>query len=194
MRTTQKFIVTAIAGYGLLFLTEQKAAAPSKVATSVPAVFTAAQAAAGRTAYLSTCAKCHLDTLAGRTGDASELPPISSLPKVMQDVIKGARGNIPPLAGVDFMARWSAHTTKELAVRIRDAVGGFRPEGATEDTYLDLAAYILQANGAQSGTPAFTKDTALEIRSVVKGIASPAAPVPPRPEFRAHGHGGGAGK
>ena len=131
-----------------------------------PAVFTEAQAAAGRTAYRSSCGKCHTDTLMGRIGDPGELPPVDSLPAAMQEVVRGAGGNVPPLAGVDFMKRWGARTTRDLSMRIRDAVGGFPPRETGKETYLELTAYILQANGARAGTQALDATSAVEIRSV----------------------------
>ena len=44
-----------------------------------PAVFTAAQAEAGRVAYENSCGRCHILTMLGRKGDPSELPPADSL-------------------------------------------------------------------------------------------------------------------
>jgi mono/diheme cytochrome c family protein len=147
---------TAIAGYGFFVLTGQPAAPP--------AVFTAAQAAAGRTAYLSSCVKCHTDALTGRdgTGDIPEFLQIYD-------------GKIPPLAGANsafppFMTKWSERTTRDLSRRINEAVGGFPPQDRDEDTYLNLTAYILQVNGAQPGTQALTPSTAVVIRSIAPGI------------------------
>lgn len=194
MNTTRKFLLAAMVGGSAIFLTGQKEASPAKTAPSLPAVFTAAQAMEGQTAYLSTCAKCHLETLLGRTGDARELPPIASLPKGMQEVIQSAGGQIPPLAGARFMSRWNAQTTSALSLRIRDAVGGFRPEGATAETYLHLTAYILQANGARAGATVLTKDTAVEIRWVMTGVTSPQTPAPPAPRSHSHQTAGSAEK
>jgi cytochrome c5 len=135
---TAKLLATAaaVAGCGFFVLTGQPAAPP--------AVFTAAQAAAGRTAYQSSCAQCHTDTLMGRD-------------------------DVPPLAGADFMAKWGARTTKALCSRIQLAVGA--DHRSDEEFRLDLTAYILQANGAKPGTQPLTIDTAVEIRSVATGVA-----------------------
>jgi hypothetical protein len=153
---------SAVAGCGLMVLAAQEPAPP--------AVFTAAQADGGKAAYQSTCGKCHTATLLGRTGKPGELPPIDSLPVVMQEVVRAAGGNVPPLAGADFLARWEGQTTMDLSVRIKTAIGGFPPEGTGKDTYLDLTAYILQANGAQSGTQALTGATAVAIGQVVASL------------------------
>jgi hypothetical protein len=149
---------SAVAGFGLFALAGQE--------TSLPAVYTATQAAAGRTAYRSTCGKCHRDSLLGRTGASGELPPVDSLPSVMQEVVRAAGGQVPPLAGPDFMASWGGRTTQELSDRVKLAVGGFRPPASDKDTYLDLTAFFLQVNGARAGSQALTAGTAVEIRSI----------------------------
>jgi hypothetical protein len=76
---------------------------------------------------------------------------------------------VPPLAGSDFMAAWGARTTGELSRRVREAVGGFPPEGSDKETYLNLTAYFLQANGARPGTQPLTATKSVEIRSIAKG-------------------------
>lgn len=166
---TKKLLLTtaAVAG-GFFDLTGQPAAPPP--------VFTAAQAAAGRRAYASTCGKCHRDTLSGRKGEPGELPPLSSLPAGMQSVVNDAGGIVPPLAGDEFMAKWGPRTTRDLARRINEAVGGFRPENSNENTYLDLTAYFLEANGARPGTQALTAATAVEVRSLATGAAGRSSP------------------
>src|SRR5258708_5641724 len=126
----------ALAACGLLLLAAQQ--------PPPPAVYTAAQATAGRTAYLSTCGKCHTASLTGRKGVPGELPLISDLPANMQEVIAGAGGYVPPLVGSAFIAKWA--TTNDFSKRINEAVGGFPPEGRDKTTYLKLTAYILQAN------------------------------------------------
>ena len=69
--------------------------APAFAAAQQPAAsggFTKAQAEAGRTAYLSTCGNCHMPSMCGRTGDPSEVPPLSSLPVEYREFVKRARG------------------------------------------------------------------------------------------------------
>jgi mono/diheme cytochrome c family protein len=156
---TKKLLVaaTAVAGFGCLVLTGQQ--------TAPPTVYTAAQAVAGRTAYQSSCAKCHTDTLIGRDG-TGEIP----------EFLLPYGGKIPPLAGANsafapFMTKWGPRTTKDLSSRIKEAIGGFPPQDLDEKTYLNLTAYVLQANGARPGTQALTAATAVEIRSVAAGVA-----------------------
>ncbi|HEY1756055.1 MAG TPA: hypothetical protein VGG72_11705 [Bryobacteraceae bacterium] len=137
-------------------------------------VFTSAQAEAGRKAYESTCGKCHTLTLQGRKGDPGELPPVSSLPASYQDM---ASGIVPPLAGKDFMNKWGSHTAAQLTQRIWEAVGAFPPEGAhspvagrvppeNDAVSVNIAAYVLQVNGAKAGTQPLTKTTDVVVRSV----------------------------
>jgi mono/diheme cytochrome c family protein len=171
-----KLLTTAVAGCGFFVLIGQQAAQQA-----LPAVYTAAQAAAGRTAYQSSCAKCHTDTLVGRDG-TGEVP----------EFLRAYGGKIPPLAGANsafppFMTKWGARTTKALYTRIREAVGGFPPPDRRldEELYLNLTAYILQANGARPGTQALTTATAVEIRSIATGAA-------PQTTAAVHEAGGGA--
>ena len=129
-----------------------------------PAVFTAEQAAAGRTAYMSTCGKCHTETLGGRSGKAGEMPPVEAIPGYMQETVKTYFGVVPPLRGEKFLSKWE--TTQALAKRVKEAIGGFPPENTTETTHLDIAAYVLQVSGARAGSEALTADTVVELRKL----------------------------
>jgi cytochrome c553 len=166
----EKFVLiaTCVAASGAFVLTGEPPVTPQ--------VYTAAQAAAGRAAYQSTCVKCHTETLRGRKGEIDEMPPLSSLPEEMQKVVKAAAGKVPPLAGPAFLGRWSTRTTKDLSERIKSAVGGFPPENANEETSINLTAYILQANGAQSGTDPLTAATAVPIGRLTENLAQADAP------------------
>jgi hypothetical protein len=82
----------------------------------------------------------------------------------MQEVVRAAGGQVPPLIGANFMSKWG--TTRDLSSRIKTAVGGFPPADLSDETYLNLTAYILQANGARPGAQSLTAATAVEIRSL----------------------------
>lgn len=114
---------------------------------SPPAVYTAAQAAAGRTAYESSCVNCHTGTLIPKAG------------------AQYMGQQIPPLAGTDFMAWWGGQTTSDLSSRIKVAIGGFPPKDLDEKTYLNLAAYVLEVNGARPGAQELTGTTAVVIQT-----------------------------
>jgi hypothetical protein len=146
--------VTAIAACGFFVLTAQ---APP------PAVFTAAQAAAGKAEYEKDCFHCHTDKLTGRVGPSEELPALSSLPAETQKMIQGYGGNVPALTGPRFLARWGAKTTKDLSARIMEASG---PDNETR--YLNLTAFILEYNGARPGTTPLTAMTAIEVNQLLK--------------------------
>ncbi len=106
--------------------------------------YTAAQAAAGRTVYQAQCASCHLPDLKGQ-GDAA------------------------PLAGSEFMDAWGRRSTRELASFMQLTMPPARPGGLSQDDYVNIIAFVLQANGAAAGTQTFTAATEVAINSVATG-------------------------
>jgi mono/diheme cytochrome c family protein len=144
IKTLLATVVVFVGGLGCLALAGQS--------DPPPAVFTEAQAAAGRAAYESVCVNCHTYAVTGRKGDPGELPAIASLGEVFRKGIEQAGGRIPPLAGEAFVRRWGARTTQALSTRIATAIGGFPPAGLDEYTANNLAAYFLQVSGARAGT------------------------------------------
>ena len=91
--------------------------------------YTAAQADAGRTAYQANCAGCHGPDLGGRN-DAAQL------------------------AGSLFMGSWGGRTTSDLLGFMQGSMPPGNPGGLGEATYLNIAAFILDSNGARPGTQA----------------------------------------
>ena len=144
--------LVGILGLGLFSLTAQSPA-PS-------GVYTAAQAEAGRLVYERTCGKCHTNTLTGRKGDPGELPPLSSLSASYQKFI-GPRGFVAPLTGKVFLDRWGGKTAAQLIARFQETVDDpyFQFEGMTDETTVDITAYVLQVNGAKAGTQPLTRTT-----------------------------------
>ena len=139
-------------------------------------VFTSAQAEAGRAVYENTCGKCHTNTLLGRKGDPSELPPISSLSASYQKFI-GPRGFVAPLAGKVFIDRWGGKTVAELIARFQETVDDpyFQFQGMNDETTVNITAYVLQVNGAKAGTLPLSRATGAIVRSVTAGQAPPGA-------------------
>lgn len=135
---------------------------------AAPGVFTAAQARAGKVAYESSCGLCHRAALQGRTGAAGELPDVNTLPSNMLETIDQSGGQVPPLVGAVFMAKWGAKSTKEFVQRVANAVGAFPPTGKGDDTYLLLTAYFLRKNGGRAGAKALTAQTDVPL-TVVTG-------------------------
>jgi len=105
------------------------------------APFTAAQAAAGRTAYDTTCAGCHGADLAGP----------------------------PPLAGAAFRGGWGSRSTRDLLTAVQ-SMPPDQPGGLPEATYLSIVAYILQSNGAAPGTQALTTATTVPPIRAATGV------------------------
>ena len=89
--------------------------------------FTAAQAAAGRTAYQA---------------QLRELPPRR---------ISKARGDAAPLAGSEFMDAWGRRSTRELLSFMQLTMPPTRPGALSQEEYVNIAAFILQSNGAPAG-------------------------------------------
>lgn len=85
--------------------------------------YTAAQAAEGRAAYEANCAACH-----GTNLDMTV-----------------------PLAGPAFMGTWRGRTTRDLFRAIQESMPPDRPASLPEQTYTDIVAYLLQANGIPPG-------------------------------------------
>jgi alcohol dehydrogenase (cytochrome c) len=106
-------------------------------------VFSAQQAAAGRAAYEASCASCHVADL-------------------------GGRNEAPQLAGTDFMNVWRTQGVDALFGFIRSTMppGGAR---LSDDQYLAIVAYILQANGAAAGAQPLTASTNVPIGSIATG-------------------------
>ena len=108
--------------------------------------YTEQQAAAGRSSYVANCAGCHLGDLHGSN-------------------------EARPLVGADFMRNWGARTTQDLVAFLSAAMppAPAAPGSLGGQTYLNLAAFLLQANGAKPGTAALTATTSVAIGSVANG-------------------------
>src|SRR5499427_8070479 len=113
--------------------------------------YTAAQATAGRTTYQAQCASCHLPDLKG-SGDAA------------------------PLAGSEFMSAWGRRTTRELLSFMQLTMPPTRPGGLSQEEYVNVAAFILQSNGAPAGAQTLTATTDVALNTIATGQAPAAAP------------------
>ena len=148
-------------GSGLLVLAAEQPGSPG--------AFTSAQAEAGRVAYERTCGQCHTTTLMGRKGDPGELPPLSSLSASYQKFI-GPRGVVAPLAGKVFLDRWGGKTAAQLVARFQETVDDpfFKFENMTDETTVDITAYVLQMNGARAGSQPLTRSTSVVVNSITR--------------------------
>jgi len=90
-------------------------------------IFTAAQTARGKSIFLASCSNgCH-----------------------MPDLAAGTRA--PALAGDSFRERWQGHSGNELFERIRDTMPQQSPHSLSDGAYVDIVAFLLQANGYAAG-------------------------------------------
>jgi len=104
--------------------------------------YTTDQVTAGRAAYQTNCASCHAADLNGREG--------------------------PQLAGSTFLTQWGDRTAGALINFMQSTM----PPGAAPlpgDSYINLAAFILDANGARPGDQRLTAESAVSIRGVASG-------------------------
>lgn len=132
-----------IFGAGLTALCAGTAMAQTELATGP---FTAAQSEAGRKAYMTNCASCHQANLAGK-GDAFAL------------------------AGRPFMAGWANRTSQDLYKVIHATMPTGAPGSLEDETYANLTAFILHANGAKPGPTPFLRTPPLRIDLIANGIA-----------------------
>jgi len=100
--------------------------------TVLDGVYTSAQAQRGQTAYESKCASCHRADLSGFSG--------------------------PPLKGDLFMDRWREFNLNILFDLIRNTMPADNPGTLSVSAYLDIQAYLLQANGIPAGATELTAD------------------------------------
>lgn len=135
--------------------------------TPRPDVFTSVQAEAGRTGYEKSCGQCHNYTLRGRKGEAGELPALESLPAPYLKFIGPAK-RVPPLVGNDFVRKYSQKTVAGMFSLFRGAADT-TPVAVlhvSDDTVVNITAYILQMNGGTPGDEVLTKTSAIAFGSV----------------------------
>ncbi len=106
-------------------------------APAADGAFTAEQAAAGWTVYARQCGECHGEGLDG--------------------------AEAPPLRGVDFLNGWAGQTTDELFAYVRDEMPPGLGGSLGDRVYLNLVAYILDANGARPGDAPLTSGAPVPI-------------------------------
>jgi mono/diheme cytochrome c family protein len=152
-------VALSLLGSGLFVVTGQSSAPP--------AVFTPAQAEAGRAAYAETCGQCHTATLRGRKGDPGELPPIASLSEAYRKFI-GPGGRVRPLVGQEFLDHFKTMTAAQFVARMQETVDYFPPARMDDQTTINITAYILQVNGAKAGTQPLTRSTAVLVSDITR--------------------------
>jgi len=134
-----------------------------------PAVFTSAQADAGRMAYENSCGNCHTLSLRGRKGEEGEIPPLESLPAPFLKFIGPAK-RVPPLMGSGFVRGYGQKTVGELFTLFRGAADTtpVAELHMSDDMLVNITAYILKMNGAQAGREALSKTSGVVFASTVE--------------------------
>ncbi len=100
--------------------------AQSKPASVREGVYTSAQASSGAALYKKNCESCHGATLEGR-------------------------GQIPPLAGADFLMQWSGQTLGDLFEKQQTSMPADRPGQLSGAENAEIVAYLLQYNQYPAG-------------------------------------------
>jgi mono/diheme cytochrome c family protein len=97
------------------------------------AVYSEAQAARGKEVYRQECAPCHLDSL-------------------------GGADMAPGLAGNAFLTTWNELSVGDLFERTRISMPQDNPARLTRQQYIDIVAYMLQANRFPAGANDLSHD------------------------------------
>ena len=124
------------------------AAVPAAAQAPGDGVYTAAQADSGRAIYERECAVCHQSNLQGSF-------------------------EAPQLAGESFLQFWADLSPGDLFVRVSGSMPPGQAGSLTDEAYLDVVAYLLQANGAPAGGAALSEAATIAIGSLA-GEASAA--------------------
>ena len=106
--------------------------------------FTAEQAAAGWATYARSCSECHGTDLRGSSHG-------------------------PELTGSGFLNNWGGRTTAELLDYIRNDMPPGLGGSLGASAYLNIVAYLLEANGYEAGPQALEADAAVGIGAVGAG-------------------------
>jgi len=121
-----------------------RAAGPTKSAQD--GVYTVEQATQGKTDYGEACGGCHMDDLSGS-------------------------GQAPPLAGDGFSQFWDGRTVYDLYEVTRSTMPQDKPDSMSTEAYLDMVAYMLQANNYPPGKEQL-KDDPEALKNIVIGKKS----------------------
>ena len=140
---------SAAVGLAALFLAPGMAIAG---AAQLPesGVYTAVQAASGRAVYERECAVCHQTNLQGSF-------------------------EAPQLAGESFLRFWADLSPGDLFVRVSGSMPPGEEGSLTDEEYVDVVAYLLEANGAPAGGTVLAATADVPIGTLAGG-GSPAVP------------------
>jgi len=132
LRLRTLLAVVALAGFAAI---ATSAHPPQETSRSVwDGVYTAEQAKRGESLYKKECGACHGDMLTG--GEMA-----------------------PPLAGGAFLSNWNGLTVGDLFERIRKTMPTQKPGRLARNVYLDVTAFMLNANDFPPGDKELPEDT-----------------------------------
>ena len=97
-------------------------------------IFTTDQSKRGEAIYNANCAMCHQPDLGGKEP-------------------------VPELAGDKFMSHWLNHPVAELFTRVSTTMPQGKPGSLTHDQYIDVIAFLIDANGFKSGPTELKADS-----------------------------------
>jgi quinoprotein glucose dehydrogenase len=124
--------------------------APSATATRTvwDGVYSPTQAARGRAEYDASCASCH----------------------------SGGEG--PSLVGETFMRSWFEDSLNDVLTKMRTSMPENAPGSLSPTAYLDILAFLLEANGFPAGAQELPSQSEQLARVLVVGREGPGGPVP----------------
>jgi mono/diheme cytochrome c family protein len=122
----RKVMIVATVGFAVVIGLATTARGQETTKTTVwDKVYTDEQAKRGESLYAKSCAACHGDALVG--------------------------GNAPPLKGDEFVFLWGDKSVGELFDRMKTLMPPESPDSLPKETYRDLTAFVLKANGYPAG-------------------------------------------
>ncbi|MBZ5576211.1 MAG: PQQ-binding-like beta-propeller repeat protein [Acidobacteriia bacterium] len=136
----------ALAALGVIVIGLQSPC-PLNAQSNNNATYTAIQASAGRTAYSQACASCH-----GLNTDDGEFAP--------------------PLKGAAFTQKYAGQPVSELISYIIGKMPPGNPGSLSAPAYTQIAAFLLQQNGAPAGSTDLPADAPQLARLVFPGGAA----------------------
>src|ERR1700732_4090126 len=117
-------VIVAVAALVLSVPSGARAQATRKASDTSHRYYSEAQAKRGKEQYAQFCAQCHAANLRGI-------------------------GTAPALLGDDFMQDY--YSVNDLFIKASVTMPGDNVHGLPTDTYLNIIAYLLQANGLPAG-------------------------------------------
>ena len=129
LRISSRAFLCGLCGSALIVVGVAFAQNPPPKQSVWDGVYTDAQATRGERTYGRSCEQCHGSDLAG--------DPVMEIPALSLD---------------SFMTNWSGKTVKDLFETMHRAMPKDKPGSLGTGAYIDVVAYLLQANKFPSGS------------------------------------------